>query len=109
MEYIEKPSLIEPGVKYFLNGTLQQCHTFKVKHHNLMINIGIFIGFVVVLGGLLLYKYKGKMTDSEKRYKDEIKKQYILDKIKNVQVAKQRANESIITGLPHWDAEYGDI
>lgn len=103
------PTLIEPGVKYFLNQTLNQCHSFKVKHQNLMINIGIFIGFVVVLGAFLLYKYKGKLTIEEQKQQDEIKKQYILNKIKNVQISKQRANETLITGLPHWDAEYGDI
>ena len=27
-----KPRLTEPGVKYFLNETLKQCHTFKNKH-----------------------------------------------------------------------------
>ena len=103
------PTLIEPGVKYFLNQTLNQCHSFKVKHHNLMINIGIFIGFVFVLGAFLLYKYKGKLTVAEQRELDEVKKQYILNKIKNVQMSKQRANETLITGLPHWDAEHGSI
>ena len=29
-------------------------------------NIGFFIGFLILLGGLLLYKYKGKLTDAEK-------------------------------------------
>jgi hypothetical protein len=103
------PTLVEPGVKYFLNETLHQCHSFKVKHHNLMMNIGIFIGFIVVLCGFLLYKYKGKLTVAEQKQLDEVKKQYILNKIKNVQISKQRANETLITGLPHWDAEYGNI
>ena len=104
-----KPILTEPGVKYFLNETLQQCHHFKVKHHNLMINIGIFFLFIIVLGGFLLYKYKGKLTGEELKRQDEIKKQYILNKIKNVQISKQRENESLITGLPHWDTDYGGI
>jgi len=104
-----KPTLIEPGVKFFLNSTLQQCHDFKVKHHNHLVNIGIFFGFVLVLGGFLLYKYKGKLTVEEQRERDVIKKQYILEKIKNVQISKQRANQTLITGLPHWDSEYGGI
>jgi hypothetical protein len=74
-----------------------------------MINIGIFIGFITVLGGFLLYKYKGKLTTAELKQQDEIKKQYILNKIKNVQISRQRENETLITGLPHWDTEYGGI
>jgi hypothetical protein len=69
-----------------------------------MFNIGIFIGFLILLGGLLLYKYKGKLTDAEKRQLDNVKQQYILSKIKNFQISKQRAKEELITGLPHWES-----
>jgi hypothetical protein len=40
-----KPILTEPGVKYFLNETLKQCHVFKEKHNNTLFNIGITIIF----------------------------------------------------------------
>jgi hypothetical protein len=101
---ITKPFLTEPGVKSFLNSTLKQCHEFKVNYYNYMFNIGIFIGFLILLGGLLLYKYKGKLTDAEKRQLDNVKQQYILSKIKNFQISKQRAKEELITGLPHWES-----
>jgi hypothetical protein len=101
---ITKPFLTEPGVKSFLNSTLKQCHEFKVNYYNYMFNIGIFIGFLILLGGLLLYKYKGKLTDDEKRQLDNVKQQYILSKIKNFQLSKQRAKEELITGLPHWES-----
>ena len=29
-----KPILIEPGVRYFLNETLKQCHIFKENYNN---------------------------------------------------------------------------
>jgi hypothetical protein len=35
--------------------------------------------------------------------------QYILEKIKNFQIAKQRAQQELITGLPHWENEYNSI
>ena len=56
-----KPLLTEPGVKYFLNQTLKQCSEFKSKHHNLLLNIGLFFLFIFILGGLLIYKYTGKL------------------------------------------------
>ena len=101
-----KPILTEPGVKYFLNETLKQCHTFKEKYNNTMINIGITITFFIILGILLLYKYKGKLTPEEIEEKETIKKQYILSKIKNYQDTKLRSQQQLITGLPHWDNEY---
>ena len=102
-----KPILTEPGVKYFLNETLKQCHSFKEKYHNTMFNIGITIAFFIILGILLLYKYKGKLTPEEIEEKETEKKQYILSKIKNYQETKLREQQQLITGLPHWDDEHG--
>jgi len=44
-----KPMLTEPGVKYFLNETLKQCHKFKEKYQNMVFNIGLLIGFFIIL------------------------------------------------------------
>jgi hypothetical protein len=104
-----RPMLTEPGVKYFLNETLKQCHIFKEKYNNTLANIGLFIGFFIILGIILLYKYKGKLTNEEIREKEMEKKKYILSKIKNYQDAKLRAQQQLITGLPHWENEFDII
>ena len=104
-----KPMLTEPGVKYFLNETLKQCHTFKEKHNNTLFNIGLLIGFFVILGVLLLYKYKGKLTREELRENEESKKRYIMSKIRNYQQAKLRSQQELITGLPHWESELESV
>lgn len=102
----QKPTLIEPGVKYFLNETLKQCHNFKEKYNNFLFNTSLFIGFFIFLGILLIIKYKGKLTPEEKEEKDQVKKQYILSKIRNYQEAKLRQQQELITGLPHWNSEF---
>jgi hypothetical protein len=104
-----KPMLTEPGVKYFLNETLKQCHQFKEKHNNMIFNIGLLIGFFIILGILLLYKYKGKLTPEEVEQKELDKKRYILSKIRNYQDAKIKAQQELITGLPHWESEFDII
>ena len=104
-----KPILTEPGVKYFLNETLKQCHNFKEKYNNMLFNIGLTIGFFIILAILLLYKYKGKLTPEEIEQKETQKKQYILSKIKNYQETKLREQQQLITGLPHWDNEFDTI
>jgi hypothetical protein len=60
-----KPILTEPGVKYFLHQTLKQCHTIRDNFHNMVFNIGLFIAFLLALGLILFYKYKGKLTPVE--------------------------------------------
>ena len=106
---ISKPTLIEPGVKYFLNETLKQCKEFKNSYYNLIINISLGVGFLFILGIILLYKYKGKLTPTEKEEKNRVKQQYILSRIKNYQDTKLRAQQQLITGLPQWDNEYDII
>jgi hypothetical protein len=101
-EDFSKPKLIEPGVKYFLNETLKQTHLFKMKHHNLFFNLGLFFFFVCILGIILFVKYKGRLSSLEKEKKEQDKKQYILSKIKILQESKKRAHQELITGLPHF-------
>jgi hypothetical protein len=104
-----KPMLTEPGVKYFLNATLKQCNEFRNKYNNVLMNIGLLISFLIVLGLILLYKYKGRLTPSEKARQDREKQEYILKRIKQLQENKRRAHQELITGLPNWDNEYDNV
>lgn len=111
MDFVEysKPMLTEPGIRYFLSETLKQCNINKNKYYNLIINTGLFLVFFLILGIILLIKYKGRLTESEKQQKNLEKQQYILQKIKNFQESKQRARQELITGLPHWENEYSTL
>lgn len=109
MSDCNRPMLTEPGVKFFLNETLKQCHLFKEKHNNMMINISLLIGFFIILAILLLYKYKGKLTNEEIEERELQKQKYILSKIKNFQDDKLRSQQELITGLPHWENEFDII
>ena len=101
-----RPMLTEPGVKYFINETLKQCRQFKEKHKHIIFNIALLVMFFIILGILLLYKYKGKLSAEEIEQKELLKKQYILSKIKNFQDAKIKSQQELITGLPHLDNEF---
>ena len=48
-ENFTKPSLVEPGVKYFLRETLKQCKDFKDKYHNTLFNIGLFVFLIGIM------------------------------------------------------------
>lgn len=105
-EEVPKPTLTEPGVKYFLNQALKQSHIIREKFNNTIFNIGMLIFFLLLLGFILIYKYKGKLSPVEIAKKNKEKQQYILEKIKKFQLAKQIAHQELITGLPHWENEY---
>ncbi len=104
-----RPTLVEPGMKYFVNETLKKCGEFKEKYKNYLFNLGVLCGLIGVIAGILVYKYKGKLTPQETRVKENQKKQYVLSTIKNYQDAKRTAQQQLITGLPQWDSEYEAI
>ena len=84
-------------------------HLFKESYNVFVLNISLFVGFLIILGIVLLFKYKGKLTPKEIEIKDKEKQQYILSKIKNFQQAKRVAHQELITGLPTWESEYDII
>ena len=100
-----KPLLVEPGIKYFLHESLKKCSEYKDKYKNYIYNVGIFVIFVIIVAAILIYKYKGKLTDKEISQKEQEKKMYILSKIKNYQDAKRTAQQQLITSLPQWETE----
>ena len=99
---IAKPVLTEPGVRYFIDSTLKQCHKVREIYNNYIMNVFLFVTFIFMMGLFLAYKFKGKLTPEEIEHKNDEKKQYIMSKIRNYQDAKQREKQSIITGLPEW-------
>ena len=50
------PSLTEPGMKYFINETLKQCHVFKENYNNYWMNISLAILFFSVIAIILFIK-----------------------------------------------------
>jgi hypothetical protein len=108
MDFFEdaKPNLIEPGVKYFLHNTLKNCHVIREQFYNHLFNLGLLFLFLFILGGILIYKYKGRQSPQEVAIQNKKKHQYILEKIKQFQISKQQAQQQLITGLPHWENEY---
>ena len=101
---INKPKLIEPGVKYFFKGILKECHNYKQKNYNLVYNISLFILFFLILGIILFYRYKGNKTSQEKYQKNLQDKQYIMSKLVYYNRAnlenQQRIQNNMITNLP---------
>lgn len=99
MEVI-KPSLTEFTTKYYLRHSLNQARIFKDKYITLFVNIFLLLIFILLFGTLLLYKYKGKLSPEEKKYKEREKKMYIFQKLQQYAYDKQKQNQTMITDLP---------
>jgi len=97
---MDMPALVEPGASYFFSKSLKNCHTVKKSYMNKLFNVGLFALFVIILTITLMSLYKGKPTLYEKNDKSERERLYILNKIKTLQINKQREHNQLITNLP---------
>lgn len=97
------PILIEPGVKYFLAGTLKECRKFKDRHITLLFNCGMMCVLVGIVGSFLMYRYRGKLTASEIEERHRKKHEYIISKLHQLAyIRKQQQPKGTITDLPEW-------
>ena len=92
--------LIEPGVKQWLNKTLQYYHKMHIQTQTIRFNLTMVVIFVLLFGGILIYKYKGKLTPEQIYQKNIEKQEYIVSKLQQLAILKQTVDPSRITNLP---------
>ena len=97
---ITKPLLTEFNAKYYVRHSLKEVRDFKDKYITIFVNILLLIVFVLLVGGLLMYKYKGKLTPQEKKVKERKEKMYLFQKLHQYAYDKQKENRRLITNLP---------
>jgi len=106
---MDNPRLIEPTVKRYLNETLKKIHEINIRNYNILFNLYLFIGIVVIVGIILYYMYKLKENRVDKEEEKEKKKEEILDMIYYYQQEAKKKENNIFTGLPIWKNEYDAI
>jgi hypothetical protein len=109
---MEKPTLTEPGVKYFMNEVLKTCKDKKTIFTNGIFNLTLFLIFILIIGGFLYYKYRGKLTPEEKEAKLREQKQDVLMRLNalNVKIeSTKKGGANMITDLPMWDAPSSQV
>ena len=99
---MQAPVLTEPGVRYYLAGTMKECRLFKDRYLSVIFNISMLLCFGVIVCGFLVYRYKGKLTPEEQAQKACRKKEYIFTKLQHLAQQRQKVSQDSITNLPAW-------
>jgi hypothetical protein len=76
--------LTEPGIKQYFQDSFQKCKEYKLNYYTTVVNIGLFIAFVLIVSVVLYMRKKEKLTPQQKRKKDEEDRLYIIQKIKSL-------------------------
>ena len=103
---MQNPTLCEPGMKYFIRGSLKECRKFRDKHTTLLFNVAVACLFVLLLGGFLWYNYKGKLTPEEVLEKQKETHHYLVSKLQQYSAIKQKKSDTMITDLPVWNESH---
>ena len=85
---------------------------YKTIFTNKVFNLILFLIFVLIIGGFLYYKYRGKLTPEEKEAKLREQKQDVLSRLNalNVKIeSSKRGVANMITDLPMWDAPSSQV
>jgi len=100
----QKPLLIEPGVRYFIGSTLKECRKFKDRYASVIFNISMTLLLLILIGGFLIYRYKGKLSPMDIEVKNRKTKEYIISKLQQLALYKKQIYQSqnMITDLPTW-------
>ena len=103
-----KPNLIAPGVRSFMDFTLRNCREIKDNYTCWAINLSLTLFLFSVIGLFLYFKYKGKPTKEELERKKIEGQQYVMKKlgmhVSTKKMAEQmKLNNGTLTGLPMWD------
>ena len=97
-----RPRLIEPGVKYFLSSSLEQCHIIKHKYNNFLYNLGLFVAFIGIVGLTLYFKYKHKNDLKSQEEKKRQEQEYIMNKLRFMQDYRKNQVNHLGTDLSSW-------
>ena len=101
-----RPTLTEPGVKYFLKETLKNCKIKKDLQFNMLMNLGLLGMFVIIVSILLYYKYKTRPTEQDRKKKKQLKKDYFVNKVRQMQAVKAKQLNEQITNLPKFESPF---
>jgi hypothetical protein len=92
--------LTEPGVRQYFVDSFKACKEYKMQYHTWILNSCLFLFFILCLSSILYYKYKGKQSPIAKKRKQEEDRVYIMNRIRSLQIEKQKDSNQLITSLP---------
>ena len=97
---ISRPILTDNTTRFFIRSSLKEVRNYKNKYITIIVNILLFLTFVGIVSLLLYSKYKGKLSPDEIKQKENLKKQYLFEKLHKISYEKHKENHNLITDLP---------
>jgi hypothetical protein len=97
----KQAKLIEPGTAFYVSNMLTQCNYKKKIYSNIILNIVLFILFIIIVSITLYYANVNK--NNKIRYKDDIeyKKHYAyIEFMKKIKYYDKKRKSEMISHIP---------
>jgi len=101
-----RPILTEPGVSYFLKETLKNCKIKKNNELNNLINLALFLTFIIITSSLLYYKFKTRPTEEDREKVKRLKRDYFVNRVRQLESKKAKQLQQSITNLPKFESPF---
>ena len=73
---------------------------------NMLMNLGLLGMFVIIVSILLYYKYKTRPTEEDRKKKKQLKRDYFVNKVRQMQAVKAKQLNEQITNLPKFESPF---
>lgn len=94
--------LVDKSIFSRIRSNLKNSHEFKKQYFDTIVNIVLFLIFIVIVGIFLYFRYQGKKNVEEQKKKENDKRMYIFSKLKQFENRREKINNEMITNLPHY-------
>ena len=92
--------------KCFNDETLKNCRVKKDIEFNQLVNLALLTSFVVISSVLLYYKYKTRPTDDDRKKLKQLKRDYFVNKVRQLEAKKAKQLDRQITNLPQFESPF---
>lgn len=89
---MNKPLLIEPTTRYYLQEKLKQCHTTRANIYFFILNISVVILFFGCFFYILYTMYVQRLTPEQQYEKNQIEQHIIMNKIHQLRTIPPKVN-----------------
>ncbi len=97
----KQPQLTEFDVRHFLSSALEKSHIAKQLYYKNLYSILIGVGFAVLIGLIVMYRRKKRLTPEEKAEKFRKGHEYVMERIRKLKENQIQAEQRMLTGLPY--------
>jgi hypothetical protein len=80
--------LVEPGLKHHFNSMFDTYKHRKMEYYTMIMNFVLLGLFIAGIFCILYFKKKNKLTPAQRHKKNEADRNYIIHKIKSLQLNK---------------------